>query len=179
MTATLSAPVRVAVVVGLLAATGLVAAFSLLGRTATGAEPAAAPVERPATPLAETATGSAPTPAAKPSVPRAPATARSGLPAPVAEALRVRKVVVVSLYVPGADVDSLVRKEARAGAATAGAAYVAIPATSSRLVAPLVAKAGVLPSPAVLVIRRPGRVEATFGVTDRAVVAQAALQAKR
>ena len=40
------------------------------------------------------------------------------------------------------------------------------------------AKTGVLPDPAVLVIRRPGVVEATLGVTDRETVAQAVAQAR-
>ncbi|GIU95650.1 MAG: hypothetical protein KatS3mg012_2107 [Gaiellaceae bacterium] len=178
MTATLSPPVRVAVVVGLLAATGLAAAFFLLGRTATDAAPVAVtPVARPATPTTapgKPARAQSPKPAR-----RVPASPTSGLPAPVDRALRARKVVVVSVYLPGSPVDALVRAEARAGAAKAGAAYVAIRATSSKLLAPLVAKAGVPPEPAVIVVRRPGEVVATFGVTDRDLVAQAALHAKR
>lgn len=179
MTATLSPPVRIAVVVGLVAATALAAAFFLLGRTPTDTEPAAASVTRPATTPV-----TAPTPTSKPAVRPAQARpasvpSRSGFPAPVDRALRQRKVVVVSVYVPGSAVDAVVRREARAGAARAGAAYVAIPATSSKLMGPLVAKAGVLPDPAVVIVKRPGVVAATFGVTDRELVTQAALQAKR
>jgi hypothetical protein len=179
VTATLSPPVRIAVVVGLLAATGLAAAFFLLGRAApaTEAEPAMAPAARPAPPTVAPAT-SRPTATATPR--RATAMPTSGLPAPVGRALRHRRVVVVSVYVPGATVDRIVREEARAGATRAGAAFVAVPATSSTLLTPLLAKAGgVFPSPAVLVVRRPGTVAATFGVTDRDVVAQAALEARR
>jgi hypothetical protein len=177
VTATLSPPIRIAVVVGLVVATGLAAAFFLLGRTAAETDPVAASVTRPATTPA-TASPATATPAVKPAKARAAST-KSGFPAPVDRALRQRKVVVVSVYMPGSAVDALVRKEARAGAARAGAAYVAIPATSSKLLGPLIAKTGVLPDPAVVVVKRPGVVVATFGVTDRDLVAQAALQAKR
>jgi hypothetical protein len=175
VTATLSPPIRVAVVV-LVAATGLAAAFLLLGRTATQAEPVAAPVAPIARPAAPTAKPATPKPA--PARAAAPAP-KSGLPLSVDRALRHRRVVVVSVYLPGSAVDAVVRAEARAGAERAGAAFVAIPATSSKLLAPLVAKTGVLPEPAVVVVTRPGAIAATFGVTDRDLVAQAALHAKK
>lgn len=179
MTATLSPPVRVAVVVGLIAATGLAAAFFLLGRSATETEPVATSVTRPvATPTSSTAPAVAPV--AKTAKARAASAApKSGFPAPVDRALRQRKVVVVSVYLPGSAVDAVVRREARAGALRSGAAYVAIPATSAKLMGPLVAKAGILPDPAVVVVKRPGVVAATYGVADRDLVAQAVLQAKR
>lgn len=179
MTATLSPTVRVAVVLGLLAATGLAAAFLLLGRTApaTEAEPVLLPAAQPPPP---TIAPGAPRPTATATPRRAMTMPKSGLPAPVDRALRHRRVVVVSVYVPGATVDRIVREEARAGATRAGAGFVAVPATSSTLLAPLLAKAGgVFSSPSVLIVRRPGTVAATFGVTDRDVVAQAALVAKR
>ena len=59
------------------------------------------------------------------------------------------------------------------------AGFVAVSALSERLVRPLVAKTGVLPDPAVLVLRRPGVVTASLGVTDRQTVAQAVAQARR
>jgi hypothetical protein len=46
-------------------------------------------------------------------------------------------------------------------------------------VRPLLAKTGVLPDPAVIVLERPGVVRATLGVTDRVTVAQAVAQARR
>jgi hypothetical protein len=174
MTATLSPPVRIVAVLGVLAAVGLAVFFFLLGRPATEAELVAVPITRPAAPTTQ--------PTSKPitAKPRtAPATPKSGFPLLVDRALENRRVVVVALYMPGASVDAVVRKEARAGAIRAGAGYVAIPATSSRLVEPLIAKTGVLPEPAVVIVKRPGVVTATFGVTDRDLVAQAALQAKK
>jgi len=175
VTATLSPPVRIVAVLGVLAAAGLAVFFFLLGRPATEAEPVAVPITRPTTQTAQ--------PTSKPIAvkPRttAPATPKSGFPLVVDRALKSRRVVVVALYVPGASVDAVVRKEARAGAIRAGAGYVAVPATQSRLVELLIAKTGVLPEPAVLIVKRPGVVTATFGVTDRDLVAQAALQAKK
>lgn len=181
MTAAISPPVRVFVLVAALAATGLAAAFFLLGRSAGETEPAAraAVVTRPAVPT----TASASSPAARPSTaPKSRATVvrtTSGFPAPVDRALRRRAIVVIAVYTPGADVDAFVRREARAGAEKTAAGYVAIAATSERLVQLLVAKVGVLPNPAVVVVRRPGDVVVTLGVTDRDLVAQAVAQAKR
>ena len=98
---------------------------------------------------------------------------------PVHQALRRNRVVVVVVYMPQASVDAVVRREARAAAIATGAGYVALRATSERLVRPLVAKTGVLPDPAVLVLRRPDVVVATLGVTDRETVAQVVAQARR
>jgi hypothetical protein len=81
--------------------------------------------------------------------------------------------------VPGARVDRDVRAAARAGASASGAGYVAISALSERLVRPLVAKTGVLPDPAVVIVKRPDVVTTTLSVTDRETVAQAVAQAKR
>ena len=102
----------------------------------------------------------------------------AGFPLPIRHALRRNRVVVVAVYLPGASVDAFVRREARAGA-QGRAGFVAVSALSERLVRPLVAKTGVLPDPAVLVLRRPGVVTASLGVTDRQTVAQAIAQARR
>ncbi|MDH4340969.1 MAG: hypothetical protein OEW47_11485, partial [Thermoleophilia bacterium] len=104
---------------------------------------------------------------------------KSGFPAPVDRALRRRGVVVVAIYMPGAAVDAVVRAEARAAAVRSRVGYVAISALNERLVGSLVAKTGVLPDPAVLVIKRPGVVTATLSVTDRKTIAQAVAQARR
>jgi len=80
---------------------------------------------------------------------------------------------------PNAAVDAAVRTEARAAAARSRAGYVAISALDERLVQSLVAKTGVLPAPAVLVVKRPGVVTATLSVADRETIAQAVVQARR
>jgi hypothetical protein len=88
-------------------------------------------------------------------------------------------VVVLVVYMPGSGVDALVRKEARAGAIASGAGYVPVSALNNLVAGQVVAKTGVLPDPAVLVVKRPGIVAATLGVTDRETVAHAVAQAKR
>ena len=174
---TLSPPLRVFAFVGVLAAVGL-AAFLFLLQPADDDTTAAA--TKPVTKPAKTTQRAAQPPVRAPrSAPRPAALPASGLPLPIHRALRRNRVVVVAVYMPGARVDSFVRREARAGARTARAGYVAVSALSERLVRPLVAKTGVLPDPSVLVLRRPGLVIATLGVTDRQTVAQAVAQARR
>jgi hypothetical protein len=104
---------------------------------------------------------------------------KSGFPVPIDRALRRRGVVVVAVYVPHAAVDAVVRKEAKAAATRARVGYVAISALNERLVQSLVAKTGVLPAPAILVIKRPGVVTATLSVADRQTIVQAVVQARR
>jgi hypothetical protein len=175
----LSPPVRVFAFVGVLVAVGLVAFMFLLG------SPESESVNTPATRVT-TQPGERPktTPRANGPVtparrPRATVGTPSGFPAPVHRALRRHSVVVVVVYMPGASVDRVVRREARAAAIQTGAGLVAVSATSERLVQPLVAKTGVLPDPAVLVVTRPDVVVKTLGVTDRQAVAQAVVQARR
>jgi hypothetical protein len=102
----------------------------------------------------------------------------SGLPGAVAHALRYSRVVVVAVYVPGASVDAYVRGEARAAAKMSRAGYVGVSASSEAALGRLVSKTGVLPDPAVVVIKRPGTVTATLSVADRETIAQAVLQAR-
>lgn len=177
MSVTLTPPVRIFAFVGAFAAVGL-AAFLFLLRP-TGDDTTRAVTKPIAKPAAATARAT-PRPARAPrATPRPAALPASGFPLPIHRALRRNRVVVVAVYMPGASVDSVVRREAEAGARTARAGYVAVSALSERLVRPLVAKTGVLPDPAVLVLRRPGVVIASLGVTDRQTVAQAVAQARR
>jgi hypothetical protein len=103
----------------------------------------------------------------------------SGFPARIDHALRYSRVVVVSVSMPGAAVDAIVRREARAGARASRAGFVTMSATNERAVSGLVAKTGVLPSPAVVIVRRPGVVATTFSVTDAGTIAQAVAEARR
>jgi len=169
---TLTPPIRVFALVGALAATGLVAFVFLLGRGASDNE-----LSAPAKPAAQANTPAKPsrTPTVKPRV----VITKSGFPVPIDRALRRRGVVVVAIYMPGAAVDAVVRAEARAAAARSRAGYVPISALNERLVGSVVAKTGVLPDPAVLVIKRPGVVTATLSVTDRETIAQGVAQARR
>ncbi len=172
---TLSSPIRIFAFVGVLAAVGLAAFLFLLLRP-SGDETTAAVT----TPIAKPADAAKKTP--QPPVRRVAPKAKLpgiGFPLPIRHALRRNRVVVVAVYLPGASVDAVVRREARVGAQTGRAGFVAVSALSERLVRPLVAKTGVLPDPAVLVLRRPGVVTASLGVTDRQTVAQAVAQARR
>jgi hypothetical protein len=173
---TLSPPIRVFALLGALAATGLAAFLFLSSRSQGDAEPIVAPTP-PARPAPQTKPKTAPA-RPKPARPVARPT-RSGFPLPVDRALRNNRVVVVAVYMPGARVDAVVRREARVAAAVARAAYVPISALSERLVRPLVSKTGVLPDPAVVVVKRPGVVAATLSVADRETIAQAVVHAKR
>ena len=172
---TLTPPTRIAALVGALVLTGLAAVVLLLGRGALGgAETAAvtpAPVTKPTAPTTAT-----PKPAA---APRTTPRVSSGFPARIDHALRYSRVVVVSVSMPGAAVDAIVRREARAGAQASHAAFVTISAANERAVSGLVAKTGVLPAPAVVIVKRPGLVATTFSVTDAGTIAQAVAQARR
>ncbi len=177
MSVTLSPPTRIAALVGALVLTGLAAMVLLVGRGALGDGSAATVVPAP---VAEPVASPAVTPK-----PKAAAAARpkprvaSGFPVKIDHALRYSRVVVVSVSMPGGAVDAIVRREARAGAKAARAGFVAMSATNERAVSGLVAKTGVLPAPAVVIVRRPGVVATTFSVTDAGTVAQAVAQARR
>ena len=169
---TLNPPTRVVALVGALVMTGLAAVFLLLGRGAisSSASPTASAPVTHATPQ------TAHKPAAKPKqAPRQP----SGFPAPVDHALRYGKIVVVSVSMPGAAVDAQVRHEARAAADASRAGFVRLSALNDRAMAQLMAKTGVLPDPAVVVVKRPGTVVATFSVADAGTIAQAVAEARR
>jgi hypothetical protein len=172
---TLTPPIRVAALVGVLVATGFAAFVFLVGRGAS--EDVSAPT-RPATrPATQTTTPS--NAAQKPLPAKVGVATKSGFPVSVDRALRRRGVVVVVVYLPGAAVDAVVRSEARAAASSSRAGYVAISALNERLVGSLVARTGFLPDPAVVIVKRPGVVTSRLSVTDRETIAQAVAQARR
>lgn len=174
MSITLNPPVRIAALVGALVLTGLAAIVLLLGRGVLGGDSSTAvtptPAAKPTVPAAAT-----PNPAARRAKPRV----ASGFPAKIDHALRYSRVVVVSVSMPGAAVDAVVRRQARDGAKASRAGFVAMSATNERAVSALVAKAGFLPAPAVVIVKRPGVVATRFSVTDAGTIAQAVAQARR
>jgi hypothetical protein len=178
VTVTLNSPARIATLVGALVLTGLAAVVFLVGRSALGDGSAAATSPTPVT-------HATPKTTPKPNGARPAAHAKlhprvaSGLPARIDHALRYSRIVVISISIPGAPVDAIVRSEARDAAQASGAGFVRISALNETAVAALVAKAGVLPDPAVLVVKRPGVVTTTFSVTDSGTIAQAVAQARR
>jgi hypothetical protein len=177
MSLTLSPPIRVFALLGVLVATGVAAFVFLVARPQGDAEPIASKTP-PTTPAQKTKPATKVPARQTPTRPAARQT-KSGFPAPVDRALRHNRVVVVAIYMPGARVDAVVRREARAAAILSRVGYVPISALSERLVRPLIARTGVLPDPAVVIVKRPGVVTTTLSVTDRDTIAQAIAQAKR
>lgn len=138
----------------------------VLGGSSTSSPPAPTRIHAP-TPPGAGATR------AKPTVVLLP-----GLPQPVARALRYSKVVVVSLYTAPAPSDRTAVAQARAGARTAGAGFVAVNVVDDKRAAELASFVGPASAPAMLVVKRPGRIVTRMpGTVDSAVVAQAARNA--
>jgi hypothetical protein len=102
----------------------------------------------------------------------------AGLPEPVAQALGRSRTVVVSLYDPYSQVDGTSFAEAKAGAGLAGVGFVGLNVLSQRDVGKLTEQLGLLPDPGVLVYVRPGALAAKLtGFSDKETVAQAARNA--
>jgi len=206
VTLTVSAPVRIAAICGLVFTVIVFGGLRLLGGGGgdSVAEPkvikhhpfgpgaTAKPTATPGvTPKAHKAT--APTKhTAKTAAPRrTPAVRRpvidtaaikaaraAGLPEPLAQAFGRSRTVVVSLYDPYSQVDGTSFAEAKAGAAIAGVAFVPLNVLSQRDVGKLTEQLGLLPDPGVLVYVRPGALAAKIaGFADKETVAQAATNA--
>ena len=170
---TLHPPVRVVAIVAGLVLAGIAAFVLLLGRGLVSSGTPAAP--------SSVQHGSRSGTAHVPSKPVAkPARVHlvAGLPDGIADELRVHRVVIVTVYVPGASVDAYVRGEAQAAAGTTRAGYAGVSTESETALGRLVAKTGVLPDPAVVIMKRPGVVATTLGVADRDTIAQAVVQAR-
>ena len=170
MTFNLSPHTRVVALVGVAALVAMAALVAL--RTGiVGGSPSeiSAPRTTPAT---------KPVPSAKPATP-APARPKvellPGLPQPVARALRRSRVVVVSLHSGSAPGDRPAIAEARSGARSAGAGFVAVNVVNNRRAGELTSFVGPVSAPAMLVVRRPGKIVTRMvGLVDTAVVMQAA-----
>jgi hypothetical protein len=102
----------------------------------------------------------------------------AGLPEAVAQALGRSKTVVISLYDPYSQVDGTSFAEAKAGAGLAGVGFVGLNVLSQRDVGKLTEQLGLLPDPGVLVYVRPASLAAKLtGFADKETVAQAARNA--
>jgi hypothetical protein len=199
---TVSPPVRIAAIVGLIAALALGVGFMLMGhgsgstsspvvirhhpfgpgaKTAAPAKPGAKAATKPATP---TKAGTAAKPA--PAVHRAPArppaeiaALAAGLPAKIAHALGQSRVVVVEISNPTSEVDAIAFAEAKAGAALAGVPFVPLNVLSQADVGALTEQYGqTLPDPGLFIYTRPAKITFRFdGFVDKETVAQAAQNA--
>jgi hypothetical protein len=163
---------RILALIGLAAAA--VAAFVFVAKPLLldSDEESAAP---PAT-QAKPKTSSTSVPKQKPATPAKPKLVLlAGLPAPVAKQLRYDRVVVVSIFARPAQVDRQAVLEARAGAKVAGAGFVALNLYDEKSARSAESLVGTASPPAVLVVRRPGKVVNRLqGSPDSALVAQAA-----
>jgi hypothetical protein len=137
---------------------------------------AAKPKARPNRPARKPKAKPKPAPKPKPK-PKPPAT-DDGLPGALSAALARNRVVVVSLYAPDVELDETAMQEAKAGAAEAGAGFVALNVLNESQSRPLTKELGVLEDPSVLVFRRPGELIVRFsGFADKQTVLQAARNA--
>ena len=155
--------------IGIVALVAAVAALMVvrLGVLGSSDSGASAVTAQPRTAVTPTTTKAVPT---KPKVVLLP-----GLPSSVANRLRYSKVVVVSLYVGQVPGDRAAVAEARKGARAAGAGFAAVNVSNDKSAASIASFAGPVSPPALLVVRRPGKIVTQIpGTVDNAVVAQAA-----
>jgi hypothetical protein len=191
---TVSAPIRVVALVGLLAALAMGAWMMTAGRSDAGADE---PIEelRPvrraesvATKLSghnlatavgkPAATKPVATPAAKPvekPVASKPQLA-DGTPRTIAGVLATSRVAVVLLYDSESKVDEYSVSEAVLGAKSAGAGFFRVDVRNEKLATTFTKAYGVLQAPSVLVFRRPGTLALKLnGFVDHQTVEQAVL----
>jgi hypothetical protein len=118
-------------------------------------------------------------PVAKPKPkPKVDPTLDKNLPSSVKIAFNGRNVVVVALHAPDVPLDEMSVAEAKAGAAAAGAGFVALNVFDESQARPLTKLLGVLEDPTVLVFKRPGNLFLRIsGFADQQTVAQAATNA--
>ena len=178
MSHTVSPQIRLVAILGGVAALGLAVFMLTAGRSSPGTTAASVgtikplhPVRKLGThgtvrkPAAKTKTHAKPAVASKPKPKAAPKTkpvpARvavlPGLPSPLAQALRKHELVVMALFDPQARTDVITVAEAAVGAQVAHAGFVPLNVLDQREAGPLLRQLGVLPDPAVLVYRRPGK----------------------
>ena len=204
MTLSVSQPVRIAAICGLLFTVLVFGGLRTLGGTGDSgssdessleaqiaqlskhAKTKAPTTAKPATPAPTAHQAAKPTtkkPVVRPKPVRRPtvdlkaiAAARAaGLPEPLAQAFGRHGTVVVSLYDPYSQVDGTSFAEAKAGAALAGVGFVPLSVLSQRDVGKLTEQLGVLPDPGVLVYVRPSTLTVKIaGFADKETVAQAA-----
>jgi hypothetical protein len=143
-------------------------AFTFTGPS--GTEEAAALAS--ATPSKQPAAKAAPAkPASKPSE-------SAKVLTPLQQELAAHRAVVVVFYTPGASLDALTTLEARAGAAAAGAGFLAVDVSKESAVAALAKEHELRAAPGILVVTRGPDVVVRFdGFEDRETIAQAAANA--
>jgi len=176
VTTTISPPVRLLAIVGVLAIVGLGVLLFAHNRSASSSSGSTPSITRTQShPNHVTRTSK---PVVKPTRPKVVLLA--GLPRPVAHALRNSKVVVVVLFAPGATGDGSAVGQARTGAKSAHTGFLAVNVANEHSARTMGTFAGATTSPpAVLIVKRPGKIVNQFsGYADSEIIAQAALNAR-
>ena len=170
---TISPPIRILAIVGVLAAVGLGILLFAHNRSASSSSAPAVPATD-ATKPATHATTSPAKPVSKPAKPKI--VLLPGVPTRIAHALRSSKVVVVALYARGVAGDKAAVEQARAGAKSAHAGFAAVNVVNEKTARTVGKFAGIATAPpTVLVVKRPGKIVNQFnGFADSEIVAQAA-----
>lgn len=188
MNLTLSPPVRILALAGLVLAAAGGGAMLLLERSTQTTSGPPAPARTTTPPRAAyAARPTTPGQAASRQAARTRRAAHRGnlvyatLPRPLQWQLSRHRVVVVSFYNPRSDVDAISVAEAHAGAVDAKVGFLLVDVLDDAIAGPLTALlpgGGLLPDPGILVYRAPGDLVYRFdGFLDRAAVAQAATNA--
>ena len=197
MNLTVSRPIQIFALVAVIAAVGGVAMLAMKPKPV--ATPPVVAVKQPvaapnaASTMASKRAGSravaTPSYTAKPKVPATAAptvtaprplsvVGANGLPTMIDSALKKHDIVIVSVFDPQSPTDAISYEEAKAGASAARVGFVGISLLDNPVAAALTSAlpgGGLLPSPGVLIYRRPGKlVQRIDGFSDRDVVAEAA-----
>lgn len=169
---TLSTPIKIVTLAGLAVALALAGAFTLLASSHRGG---AAGTISPIVKVITTQPAHAPhARSAKPKLQLTP-----NLPAPVRRGLERNREVVAVVYSQESAIDRRLLVEARSGARAAKVGFVALNVQNEPIASAVFGWASSVGDPAVLVVRRPGKIVFTLqGPTDRDTVAQAAANAK-
>jgi hypothetical protein len=108
-----------------------------------------------------------------------PPSPESTLPAVLRHALAGHRVVVAVLYAPGVPGDAAAVEAARQGATEAHVGFTALNVRNEAVAKAMALKLPGSSDPSVLLVARPGKIVTLLaGFTDRAVVAQAARDAR-
>jgi hypothetical protein len=165
---TLSNPVKIVALAALALALGAAGVFTLVARGGSSSPPSTPPAVVKVIPVASSHT----TPLAHP---KPKLVLDPNLPAPVSHGLRLSKEVVAFVYSPASATDRALLAEVRAGAHAAKVGFVALDVQKESVAAAVYGWSSSTADPAVLVVRRPGKVVFSLnGPTDRDSVAAAA-----
>ena len=207
MDLTVSRPVKILALILVIAGVGGVASLSLMGKSSPSGGPQLSVAQIRARAHSSTSTSTrASTPAVttpakakavvpphvhaapKPNKPKptpkpAAVAGANGLPIVLNDALRAHRIVVVSVFDPQSQTDSISYAEARAGTGDVPlAGFLGVSVLDDSVAGPLTAAlpgGGLLPVPGLLIYRRPGTlVERIDGFADREAVAQLVLAAQ-